>query len=299
MLVASNGLHQGDGPINKDDTSKSSRSRMISDVHQTRADKVVTIVKGRSERWKVTGVVALIQCSLKVVPEEVWECGPSVRVLDVSNNFIQEIPIKISTLKSLNKLFLNANNLLDGSISWEALSSLKSLTVLSLSQNSLTTLPSSLGALTSLTQLHVTNNKLTSLPSELGLLKELEVLKASNNRMCSLPSSIGNCSSLIEIDVASNLLVELPETLGNLRNLKALHLSNNGLKSLPSTLFKMCSQLSILDLHGTEITNEILRRVEGWEAFDERRRSKHQKQLDFRVGSSGVFDEGADDNWGH
>jgi len=40
----------------------------------------------------------------------------------------------------------------------------------------------------------------------------------------------------------------------------------------------------------------ISKQVEGWEEFDERRRQKHQKQLDFRVGSSGVFDEGADDD---
>ena len=33
---------------------------------------------------------------------------------------------------------------------------------------------------------------------------------------------------------------------------------------------------------------------EGWDNFDERRRSKHQKQLDFRVGVSRDFDEGAD-----
>jgi hypothetical protein len=39
-----------------------------------------------------------------------------------------------------------------------------------------------------------------------------------------------------------------------------------------------------------------LKQVEGWEEFDKRRRQKHQKQLDFRVGSSGVFDEGADDD---
>lgn len=43
--------------------------------------------------------------------------------------------------------------------------------------------------------------------------------------------------------------------------MQALHLSNNGLKSLPSTLFKMCSQLSTLDLHGTEITMDVLRQV--------------------------------------
>jgi Leucine-rich repeat (LRR) protein len=40
-----------------------------------------------------------------------------------------------------------------------------------------------------------------------------------------------------------------------------LHLRNNGLKSLPANLFKECSQLTTLDLHGTEITNDVLRQV--------------------------------------
>jgi len=35
---------------------------------------------------------------------------------------------------------------------------------------------------------------------------------------------------------------------------------------------------------------------EGWDSFDERRRSKHQKQIEFRVGVSRDFDEGADKN---
>ncbi|KAF3661753.1 hypothetical protein FXO37_12789 [Capsicum annuum] len=74
----------------------------------------------------------------------------------------------------------------------------------------------------------------------------------------------------------------------------ALYLRNNGLKSLPSSIFKQCCELSILDLHGTEITMDVICQIEGWENFDERRRSKHQKQLDFRVSSSGKFDEGAD-----
>lgn len=43
--------------------------------------------------------------------------------------------------------------------------------------------------------------------------------------------------------------------------IQALHLSNNGLKSLPRNLFKMCLQLSTLDLHGTEITMDLLRQV--------------------------------------
>ncbi|KAJ0978321.1 hypothetical protein J5N97_013795 [Dioscorea zingiberensis] len=307
MMIASQGLHQADGPITNDHSPKSSILRSNLQLLKSRQElqknnrgpvreMKAMVNKSQKDYWRITGVVALSNCHLKVVPEEVWDCGDKIRVLDANNNFIQEAPAEIGLLTSLYKLILNANDISDNGISWEGLSSLKSLTVLSLNQNHLTTLPPALGSLTSLHQLHLANNNLASLPPELEFLNQLQILNVRNNRISSVPSSIGNCSSLIEIDLSSNLLVELPETFGNLTNLKALHLSNNGLKSLPSSLFKMCTQLSTLDLHGTEITNDILRQVEGWEAFDERRRAKHQKQLDFRVGSSGAFDEGADDD---
>ncbi|KAJ4979894.1 hypothetical protein NE237_010674 [Protea cynaroides] len=288
MLMASQGLHQGGGPI----TKEASPLKRAIEAKRTAYDKMKAPVdKSRSERWKLTGVISLSEFNLTIIPDEVWTCGSSVRVLDLSNNSICEIPVKIGSFSVIQKLLLNANGMLDEYISWEGITSLKSLKVLSLSQNHLTTLPSSLGTLTSLTQLHVANNKLTSLPSEIELLTQLQILSASNNRLSSVPSSIGNCRSLIEIDLSSNLLVELPETFGNLHYLKVLNLSNNGLKSLPSTLFKMCTQLSSLDLHNTEITMDLLRQFEGWEDFDERRRLKHQKQLDFRVGLSAEFDE--------
>ncbi|KAM0948105.1 putative Ubiquitin-like domain, leucine-rich repeat domain superfamily [Dioscorea sansibarensis] len=306
MMIASQGLHQGDGPITNDPSSKSSNSsnnvRLLKSKAEVQKNNLgpahemkTTLTKNQSDHWRITGVVALSECQLKVLPEEVWNCGDKIRVLDANNNFIQEAPAKIGSLKSLYKLILNTNEISDKGISWEGLSSLKSLTILSLNQNHLTTLPSALGSLTSLHQLHLADNKLANLPPELGLLSQLQILNVRNNRISSVPSSIGNCSSLIEIDLSSNLLVGLPVTVGNLTNLKALHLSNNGLKSLPPLMFKMCTQLSTLDLHGTEITNDVLRQIEGWEAFDERRLAKHQKQLDFHVGSSGSFDEGADD----
>ncbi|CAN4102187.1 unnamed protein product [Withania somnifera] len=166
--------------------------------------------------------------------------------------------------------------------------------IISLNQNHIATLPPEVGTLTSLRQLHIAHNELTGLPSEIGLLTGLEVLKVNNNRIHSIPETIGGCASLIEVDLSSNLLVELPETIGKLKDLKALYLRNNGLKSLPSSIFEGCCQLSTLDIHGTEITIDVICQIEGWEIFDERRRSKHQKQLDFRVSSSGKFDEGAD-----
>ncbi|KAK7838132.1 lrr repeats and ubiquitin-like domain-containing protein [Quercus suber] len=286
MLMASQGLHQGDGPILK---QAQSVPRRVDNANNKLEKPQVPVDKNRLERWKATGVVALSQCNLKAIPDEVWACGPSARVLDLSNNSVRDVPAQVGCLSSIQKLFLNANSIMDESISWEALTSLKYLTVLSLNQNQSS-------VLTSLRQLHVANNSLTSLPIEIGLLTQLEVLKVNNNRISIIPARIGDCNSLIEVDLSSNLLSELPETFGNLHDLKALHLSNNGLKSLPSTLFKMCLQLSTLDLHNTEITMDLLRQFEGWESFDERRLSKHQKQLDFRVVNSAKFDEGADKN---
>ncbi|XP_027334079.1 LRR repeats and ubiquitin-like domain-containing protein At2g30105 isoform X1 [Abrus precatorius] len=294
MLVASQGLHQGDGPVLK---NAQVVPRLRKDSHPDSSNDMKKFpVKNRLERWKATGVIALSECNLEAVPNEVWVCGRSARVLDCNNNLIKNVPIEITRLTGLEKLFINANDIVDESISWEGLTTLKFLTVLSLNHNNLTTLPSALGPLTSLRELHVSNNKLGGLPNEIRHLTQLEVLRANNNRMSTISEFIGNCHSLVEVDFSSNFLSELPETFSSLSNLKALYLSNNGMKSLPSKLFKTCLQLSTLDLHNTQITIDLLRQFEGWDNFDERRRSKHQKQLDFRVGVAKDFDEGADKN---
>ncbi|XP_057789838.1 LRR repeats and ubiquitin-like domain-containing protein At2g30105 [Salvia miltiorrhiza] len=294
MLMASQGIHQGGGPMKKElPTSRAARG--IATEKRKNNEEIVTM--SRLERWKLSGVIALSDCGLTTVPEEAWTCGSLARVLDVSHNSLLEVPAEICRLSIIQKLLLNGNLLSDTSIAWDELTSLKHLIVLSLNQNNLASVPPALGALTSLKQLHIANNKLVCIPTEIGLLTDLEVLKAQNNRLKTIPTSIGNCISLVEVDLSCNLLSELPETFGNLRKLKALYLSNNGLKTLPKTLFRLCLQLSILDLHGTEITIDLLRQFEGWESFDERRRLKHQKQLDFRVDGSGDFDEGADKNW--
>ncbi|WOH01467.1 hypothetical protein DCAR_0520851 [Daucus carota subsp. sativus] len=291
MLVASQGLHQGDGPIKKESAAVSMLGRR---PESSKDRKPMSIQKNQFQRWMATGVLGLSESGLKIIPQEVWNCGASARILDLSHNSILEVPCTIIHLTSLQKLMLNDNNISDDQLSWEALAQLKSLTALSLSHNQLKSLPSTLGLLTGLTHLHVANNELTCLPSEIGCLTKLQVLKANNNRIVTLPSSIGSCISLFEVDLSSNLLVDLPETISKLQNLKALYLNHNGLKGFPATLLKMCTRLSTLELHGTEITMDVLRQFEGWESFDERRRLKVQKQLDSRAGNSAAFDEGAD-----
>ncbi|KAG2548710.1 hypothetical protein PVAP13_9KG219800 [Panicum virgatum] len=162
MLIASQGLHQGDGPITKNSSSSATSVTRASKVKERQTQKPEAVVgKSRAERWKLTGVVALHDCDLK-------------------------------------KVLLTANDIDDENISWEGLSCLQKLLNLSLSQNRLVSLPSTLGSLTSLRELRIANNRLDNLPIEIGSLKHLQILIANNNRIATLPSSIGDCESLTE-----------------------------------------------------------------------------------------------------
>ncbi|CAH2060087.1 unnamed protein product [Thlaspi arvense] len=102
-------------------------------VDQTKPGLLVD--KNCTDRWKAIGVIALAQANLKEIPEEVWDCGSGVRVLDISENFIREVPAKISSFGSMQKLLLQGNGLSDESIQWEGIASLKRLMLLSISHN--------------------------------------------------------------------------------------------------------------------------------------------------------------------
>lgn len=300
MLMASHGVHQGGGPIVRASpvpmTARTSETKQVRKPNLEKSTEKTTL-----ERWKATGVISLSERGLETVPEDVLAIGLSARVLDLGNNNLQEVPLEIGNLTNLRKLRLSANNLSDNGLKWEGLVSLKILTTLALNYNRLTHVPPGIGMLTCLKQLDLSHNNLVHLPEEIGHLRQLEILRMNNNRLRTLPSTVGDCHSLLEADFSSNLLGELPNTLGNLTNIKVLQLANNGLKSVPPEVLKGCSQLFTLHLHGNEITIDGLREVEGWAEFDERRRSKNNKQLEFGVMSSSGFDEGADsqhwDRW--
>ncbi|KAJ0020645.1 hypothetical protein Pint_32487 [Pistacia integerrima] len=249
--------------------------------------------KGRIILWKYTKRIDLAAENLKDIPEKVWPCAPFIRTLNIGYNSIQQVPHRIDCFIELRELYLSGNDLSDESISWRGLTSLKLLQVLCLALNCLNTLPPTLGLLTSLQRLDVGHNNLTALPIEIGNLTELEDLDVNNNWISSIPASIGNCTSLIKVNLSSNYLSELPDEFCRSHNLKALDISDNAMKSLPNSLFKMCDQLSNLDLRNTEITRDTLLQYEGWEDFDERRRAERQRRRE-EIFIPAEFDELAD-----
>lgn len=63
-----------DGPITKNSNSSATTVRRPSNAKENQAQKPEAVVtKSRSERWKLTGVVALHDCDLKVSYSDLFE----------------------------------------------------------------------------------------------------------------------------------------------------------------------------------------------------------------------------------
>jgi len=92
----------------------------------------------------------------------------------------------------------------------------KSLRVLILSNNSLKTLPPTIGLLTELIKLYAAHNQLQLLPAEIGNLKKLQVLSLVNNQLTQLPSTMANLTKLTILDLGGNKL--LPDEIERIKH---------------------------------------------------------------------------------
>ena len=76
---------------------------------------------------------------------------------------------------------------------------------------------------TQITLLTLANNQLTSLPESFGNLSSLEYLDLENNQLTSLPESFGNLSSLQSLHLDNNQLTSLPLSMDKLPSLRFLY----------------------------------------------------------------------------
>ncbi|XP_022944345.1 protein TOO MANY MOUTHS-like isoform X1 [Cucurbita moschata] len=133
---------------------------------------------------------------------------------------------------SLQQLSFRSNPALVGPIP-PRLSSLKSLKILTLSQNCLSgTIPPQIFGLVSLLHLDLSYNLLTgTIPIQLGKLRSLEGLDLSYNSLTGpIPTSIGQLGLLQKLDLSSNSLTgNIPDTIEKVNSLVFLALSSNQL----------------------------------------------------------------------
>lgn len=214
------------------------------------------------------------------------------------------LPGKCSNLKNLKILNLEKNQIPPGAL--KVIASLPNLQQLQLSGNLLgkptpelaaklhtaqkdpTHPPLTLPELpTGLKQITLASNYLSHVPRAIlsNHLTKLVKLDLSNNHLATLPTEIAKLKNLTELLADDNSIVSLPKAIGLLSDLKVLSLKNNKISAgtypyvdgknpqpLPAPLFTN-TKIVDLNLHGNPLTNTELNRMEGFDAFLERRQA--------------------------
>jgi len=108
----------------------------------------------------------------------------------------------------------------------------------------------------------VSFNQVRIVPDEVGTLVDCLTFKLRDNLVEDISERLyEDCTSLRHVDLGSNSIRAISERVVNLHNLKELLLNDNRLVAVPVSLMQ-CASLSVLDLHGNQITQ--LPSVEPW-----------------------------------
>ncbi|EKE41144.1 villidin, putative [Entamoeba nuttalli P19] len=166
--------------------------------------------------------------------------------LDLSNQFISQLPQTVGNYSELVSIDLHQNQI----TSIEALSQLKTLTFLDVSNNDLDMIHDMVFVNnSSLLCVLAEKNKITKITPLIGALP-LFKLNFGNNLISIVPDTIGDCTCLTYLCFAHNQIVEIPPTISRLTSLKQLIICGNKIKSIPS--LERCP-ITHLDLADNEL----------------------------------------------
>lgn len=138
-------------------------------------------------------------------PQDFFAKFRQLKVLELPNNGLEQLPPSIEPLKQLEKIDFQVNYM--------------------------ETFPSFLSQFKNLKVLNLQYNCLARLPSEIGHLKNLEFLGLKCNRLTSLPVSLREMSNLMRLDLEDNALETIPECLFHLPRRCVINLERNPLNA--------------------------------------------------------------------
>ncbi|MFB0981357.1 MAG: leucine-rich repeat-containing protein kinase family protein [Alteromonadaceae bacterium] len=183
--------------------------------------------------------------NLTEFPSEIFSLAHSLEVLDLANNQLSSLPKELSSLKKLKILFLTNNN-------FEAIPAVVAdcpqLEMISFKSNKLTHVDENVLPIQT-RWLILTDNTITTLPNSMGELTRLQKFAIAGNQLAKLPNSMENCKNIELMRLSANQLTELPEWLFQLPKLAWLAFSGNKLaENVPQIKNKMTS-ISLKDFH--------------------------------------------------
>ncbi|KAI2663577.1 Leucine-rich repeat-containing protein 7 [Labeo rohita] len=158
-------------------------------------------------------------------------------------------PEVLEQIHSLKELWLDNNSLqtIPGSVG-----KLRQLRYLDLAKNRIESLDADISGCESLEDLLLSSNMLQQLPDTIGKLKKLTTLKVDDNQLTSLPNTIGSLSLLEEFDCSCNELESLPPTIGYLHSLRTFAADENFLTELPREIGN-CKNVTVMSLRSNKL----------------------------------------------
>ncbi|XP_064197200.1 leucine-rich repeat-containing protein 7-like [Anguilla rostrata] len=184
-----------------------------------------------------------------------------ISVLDYSHCSLQQVPKEIFSFeRTLEELYLDANQIEELP---KQLFSCQALRKLSMADNDLSNLPTTISSLVNLKELDISKNGIQEFPDNIKGCKCLSVVEASVNPITKLPDGFTQLINLTQLFLNDAFLESLPPNFGKLSKLRILELRENHLKTLPKSLHKL-TQLERLDLGSNEFSElpDVLEQVQ-------------------------------------
>ncbi|KAG8437155.1 hypothetical protein GDO86_008015 [Hymenochirus boettgeri] len=172
-----------------------------------------------------------------------------ISVLDYSHCSLQQVPKEVFSLeRTLEELYLDANQIEELP---KQLFSCQALRKLSIPDNDLSSLPTTIASLVNLKDLDISKNGIQEFPENIKCCKCLSIIEASVNPISKLPDGFTQLLNLTQLYLNDAFLEYLPANFGRLSKLRILELRENHLKTLPKSMSKL-TQLERLDLGNNE-----------------------------------------------
>lgn len=162
---------------------------------------------------KLLGAKTLkLSSELKTFPEEIFTLADTLELLDLSGNYLSELPEDFDRFQNLKILFLSENNF--------------------------TKIPCILAKCKNLDIIGFKANQISQIEED-AFPEDLRWLILTNNHLPQIPPSIGKCHRLQKLMLAGNKLTSLPIELANCKNLELLRISANQISEMPTWLFSL------------------------------------------------------------
>ncbi|KAA0712898.1 Leucine-rich repeat-containing protein 7 [Triplophysa tibetana] len=207
---------------------QSSVTKVGKDIHNGRGSELaeMSLLQCLEMTTKRKIIGRLVPCRCFRGEEEV------ISVLDYSHCSLQQVPKEIFSFeRTLEELYLDANQIEE--------------------------LPKQLFSCQALKKLSMPDNDLSSLPTTIASLVNLKELDISKNGIQEFPDSIKCCKCLSVVEASVNPIAKLPDGFTQLLNLTQLFLNDAFLEYLPANFGRSIhrlSQLERLDLGSNEFS---------------------------------------------